>query len=228
MKKIVLATAISALTFSSLAADLDTEDKKIAYTIGVQVGKSLKITQVDEVVKLDNQLIFDGISDALADKKAQLTEEEMGKVMQAFDKKMEAYMAQKIEKQIAKNKAEATKLLAENKAKEGVKVTKSGLQYRVVKAGTGKKPTADSTVKVNYEGKLADGTKFDSSYDRKEAAEIPLSAVIKGWKEGLQLMSEGAEYEFVIPAELAYGAQAPENIGPERALIFKVELLEVK
>ncbi len=227
MKKIVLLAASSALTVSALAADLSTDDQKIAYAIGSQIGNSLK-NNVNGPIQLDESIVFEAISDVLAAKKPQLSQEEMNTVMQAFAKKAGEHAQKKAAEAASKNQAEASKLLAENKAKDGVKVTDSGLQYRVITEGSGKKPTATDTVKVHYKGTLADGSTFDSSYDRGQPAEFPLNAVIKGWTEGLQLMSEGAKYELVIPAELAYGAQGPGNIGPDRALIFEVELLEVK
>ena len=128
-----------------------------------------------------------------------------------------------------KNKAGNVKFLEENKSKEGVKVTASGLQYIVLKEGTGAKPTAESQVKVHYHGTLIDGTVFDSSVDRGEPAEFGVNQVIPGWTEGLQLMSVGSKYKFFIPQELGYGArQAGEKIKPYSTLIFEVELLEVK
>ena len=120
--------------------------------------------------------------------------------------------------------------LKENAKKEGVKTTASGLQYKVIKEGEGKSPKATDTVKVNYEGKLIDGKIFDSSYKRGEPIEFPLNGVIPGWTEGVQLMKEGATYEFVIPSKLAYGERgAPGGtIPPNATLIFKVELIQVK
>lgn len=128
------------------------------------------------------------------------------------------------------NKAEGEAFLAENKTKEGVMETESGLQYKVIEEGTGASPTAESTVEVHYEGTLIDGTKFDSSYDRGETIEFPLNGVIRGWTEGLQLMKEGATYMFYIPSDLAYGENPRPGgpIKPNHTLIFKVELIAVK
>lgn len=227
MNKIVLTAALSALTASAFAADFNTDDQKIAYAIGTQVGGSLK-NNVQGVINLDEKIVFEAISDVLAGKDSQLKPEEINTVMQAFAKKAGEHAQKKAAEAAAKNEAEAKALLEANKAKDGVKVTDSGLQYREIKAGSGKSPKATDLVKVHYKGTLADGTTFDSSYDRGEPAEFPLNAVIKGWTEGLQLMKEGGKAELVIPAELAYGPQGPGQIGPNRALVFEVELLEVK
>lgn len=226
MKKTTLAIAMSVLATSALATELSTDDQKIAYTIGTQIGDTLK-NNVNDVIELDEKIVFAGISDALANKQPQLTPQEMSEVMQGFAQKAGDYAKKQAEKIAEKNKAEGEKLLADNKAKDGVKITDTGLQYRVIKEGEGKKPTATDIVRVHYKGTLADGSTFDSSYERGEPTEFPLNAVIPGWTEGLQLMAEGAKYELVIPAELAYGERGPGQIGPNRALIFEVELLKV-
>jgi FKBP-type peptidyl-prolyl cis-trans isomerase len=128
----------------------------------------------------------------------------------------------------AKNKAEGAAYLEKNKAKAGVKVTASGLQYEVVKMGSGPKPKATNTVRVHYTGTLIDGTKFDSSVDRGQPAEFPLNGVIKGWTEGLQLMPVGSKFKFTIPSELAYGSNgAGAQIGPDSVLVFDVELIKI-
>ncbi len=125
--------------------------------------------------------------------------------------------------------AKGEKFLQDNGAKEGVVTTASGLQYKILTPGTGKSPKATDTVLVHYAGTLIDGTEFDSSYKRKAPIEFPLNRVIAGWTEGVQLMSEGAKFRFFIPSKLAYGSRgAPGAIGPNEALIFEVELLEVK
>lgn len=227
MKKLAIAISAATLATSSFAADFKTDDQKIAYAIGTQIGGTLK-GNVNGPIELDENFVFEGITDVLKDNKIQLSDEEMNNVMQGFAKKAQEFAKKKSEEAVAKNQAEAEKLLAENKKKDGVKVTDSGLQYRVITEGEGKKPTAEDTVKVHYKGTFADGTTFDSSYDRGQPINFPLKGVIKGWTEGLQLMPVGSKYEFVIPAELAYGAQGPGNIGPNRALVFEVELLDIK
>lgn len=225
MNKILLAAAVTSFSVSALAADFQTDDQKISYAIGTQVGGTLK-GNVTGPVEFDRAIFLEGISDVLDGKESQLSQEQLNEVMQAFAKKAGDYAKKKSQEAATKNVAEAEKLLSENKAKDGVKVTDSGLQYKVISEGKGKKPTAADVVKVHYKGSFADGTVFDSSYDRGQPVEFPLGQVIKGWTEGLQLMPVGSKYEFVIPAALAYGTQAPANIGPDRALIFEVELLD--
>ncbi|MCB1157821.1 MAG: FKBP-type peptidyl-prolyl cis-trans isomerase [Leptospiraceae bacterium] len=126
------------------------------------------------------------------------------------------------------NKAAGEKFLTENKGKEGVKVTPSGLQYKVIKEGSGAKPTATNTVKVHYVGTLIDGSEFDSSYKRGQPAVFPLNGVIPGWTEGLQLMTVGSKYKFFIPSHIAYGERGPGKIGPNSTLIFDVELISIE
>lgn len=210
---------------AATAADLGKEDDKISYAIGTQIGGSLKGVSGD--IELNQTALSEGIADVLADKDLQLSNEEMTTVMEAFAQKRIEKQQEQLAKFAEDNKKEAEKLLADNKAKDGVKVTDSGLQYRVIKEGEGKKPTADDIVSVHYKGTLADGTEFDSSYKRNQPAEFPLKGVIPGWTEGLQLMTVGSTYEFVIPSDLAYGPNGPGQIGPDRALVFEVELLDI-
>ncbi len=225
MKKLVLLTALSSLTVSAFATELKTDEQKLAYTIGSQMGESVQ--PINEMFSLDKEILFDAISDALQKKKPQLSKDEMDKTLKSMQGKMMEKMQAKMKEEAAKNEAEGKKLLADNKAKEGVKVTKSGLQYRVITEGKGKKPMATDTVKVNYKGFLPDGTVFDDSSKAGEPIEFPLNVVIAGWTEGLQLMPVGAKYEFVIPAKLAYGEMAPPSIGPNRVLRFEVELVDI-
>ena len=155
-----------------------------------------------------------------------MTEEEIGTALQEFQTEMITKMMEERTKKAAENKEAGDKFLAENKTKEGVKTTESGLQYIVEKEGEGDSPAAEDTVEVHYRGTLLDGTEFDSSYKRNEPAKFPLNRVIKGWTEGVQLMKKGAKYKFFIPSELAYGeGGAGEQIGPNSTLIFEVELI---
>jgi FKBP-type peptidyl-prolyl cis-trans isomerase FklB len=165
-----------------------------------------------------------GIKDALAGK-PQLTPDQIKEVMSAFEKDME----QK-QKQVGdKNKAEGAKFLEENKKKEGVKTTASGLQYKALKDGNGAQPKASDTVTVNYRGTLINGTEFDSSYKRGQPATFPVNGVIKGWTEALQLMKVGSKYQLFIPSDLAYGERSVSpDLAANSTLIFEVELLDAK
>ena len=169
-----------------------------------------------------------GFRDGYEGKKAALTEEQMQEVLMAYQKEQEAKFVKDMESKAGANKTKGAAFLVENGKKAGVKTTASGLQYKVVTAGTGKSPKATDVVEVNYEGKLIDGTVFDSSYERGEPIEFPLNQVIAGWTEGLQLMKEGGKYEFYIPSDIAYGEAGNAGIEPNSTLIFTVELLKVK
>jgi FKBP-type peptidyl-prolyl cis-trans isomerase FklB len=199
---------------------LKDQKDKVSYSIGMNIGANLSRQKVD----INPDLLAAGIKDTIAGK-PQLTQDQVKDVMQQFEKDME----QKQKAAGEKNKAEGAKFLEENKKKEGVKTTASGLEYKVIKEGTGPQPKATDMVTVNYRGTLIDGTEFDSSYKRGQPATFPLNGVIKGWTEGLQLMKAGSKYQFVVPSNLAYGER---SVGPDIAanatLIFEVELLDVK
>ena len=204
--------------------ELKTQKDKASYSIGVSIGKNLK----DQKVEITTDILVKGLLDAYTGAKTQLTEKEMGDVLTQFQQEIMAKAQEEAAKKGDENKTKGEKFLADNKNKPGVKSTPSGLQYSVITEGTGPKPTASSTVKVHYTGKLIDGTTFDSSVDRGEPVEFPLNGVIKGWTEGVQLMSKGSKYKFYIPAELAYGERGAGNaIGPNETLVFEVELLDI-
>ena len=211
-------------------AVLDGEMDVMSYCIGVQIGKSLQSYPFD----LNTNITGLALSDVLNDRELALSEDEIRKAVTDMREKMTKKAAEKQRKDQEElsaqgdvNKVAGPKYLEANKAKTGVSVTDSGLQYRVLKEGTGAKPTSADKVSVHYKGTLTDGTQFDSSYDRGQPATFGVTQVIKGWTEGLQLMSEGAKYELVIPSELAYGAPGRPGIPPNSVLIFEVELLEV-
>ncbi|WP_028109146.1 FKBP-type peptidyl-prolyl cis-trans isomerase [Ferrimonas futtsuensis] len=209
---------------------LDTEDQKIAYAIGASFAGNLasSLDQLNELeISVDRELVLQGIKAGLAGNN-QLSEEEMGQLLQAFDTKIAEAAQAKEAAETAAVKAEGEAFLAENAKKEGVNVTESGLQYKVITEGEGAKPAATDTVEVHYRGTLIDGTEFDSSYKRGESISFPLNGVIKGWTEGLQLMNVGSKYELYIPSDLAYGERgAGQSIPGNAALVFEVELLGI-
>jgi len=227
MKTTLLIVATSlALAPLALAADAQLKDQKdkVSYSIGLDIGTTMKRQLID----VNDELLNKGIKDGLSGSKPLMTEEETKEAMAAFQKDMMAKQAAVKKEQGEKNTGEGKKFLDENKAKEGVKTTASGLQYKVLKEGSGASPKATDTVKVNYRGTTIDGTEFDSSYKRGEPASFPVNRVIKGWTEGLQLMKAGSKYQFVVPADLAYGERgAGSDIGPNATLLFDVEVLEV-
>ena len=204
--------------------ELKDQKDKASYSIGYDIGDSFKKQKIE--VNID--ALVAGLKEALAGKEASLSKEEREKTLQAFQKEMMEKQMAASKEAAAKNLAEGEKFLAENKKKEGVKTTASGLQYKVLKEGSGASPKESDTVTTNYKGTLIDGTEFDSSYKRNEPASFQVNRVIKGWIEGLQLMKPGAKYQFFIPASLGYGERgAGQTIGPNATLIFEVELLSI-
>ena len=202
---------------------LPTEKEQISYTIGMAMGKQL--AEIKDEVNLDT--VVKAMRSQIAEEKLLLTEDQAKTIFEAFGQKMQAKQIAKMMADAKNNLDNGNKFLAENGKKEGVTTTASGLQYKVVTAGTGAKPGPKDGVKVHYKGTLLDGKTFDSSYDRGEPAVMPLEGVIPGWQEGIQLMPVGAKYTFWIPAKLAYGEQAPPMIGPNQVLVFDVELLDI-
>jgi FKBP-type peptidyl-prolyl cis-trans isomerase FklB len=205
------------------AETLKTEVEKVSYIIGTQIAGNFKAGEIE--VNLDSLML--GLKDALEGKQLALSQEEMKLVYGRFQQQMRAKQAAKQAAEAAKNLAAGTAFLEANKAKEGVKVLPSGLQYKVIKEGTGNTPTADDKVKTHYRGTLIDGTEFDSSYKRNQPAEFPVKGVIKGWTEALQLMKVGGKWELYIPANLAYGQRGRPSIPANSTLIFEIELLEI-
>jgi FKBP-type peptidyl-prolyl cis-trans isomerase FklB len=224
MKYFIASFAVLALVTPGFGQDKsyplkDLKDKA-SYAIGIDIGMNFKKQNLD----LNPDALAAGAKDALAGK-PQLSPNEIREVMTQMQKEF----GEKQKAMATKNQAEGEKFLAENKKKDGVKTTASGLQYKSIKEGTGPQPKATDTVTVNYRGTLIDGTEFDSSYKRGEPATFPLNGVIKGWTEGLQLMKKGSKYQFVIPPNLAYADRAVgAEIGPNSTLIFEVELLDIK
>jgi FKBP-type peptidyl-prolyl cis-trans isomerase FklB len=220
--------AASALAQDKGAAQGDPELKdlrqKASYSLGIDIGRKLKAQAID----LDGDLLSRGIKDAMAGKAA-LKDEDMRAAMLAFQQELAAKQNAAMQVQADKNKKEGEDFLAANKKKPGVVTLPSGLQYQVIKEGTGKTPKATDTVTTNYEGKLIDGTVFDSSNKHGGPASFPVNGVIKGWTEALQLMKTGSKWKLFIPSDLAYGPQGrPPAIGPNALLVFDLELVDVK
>ena len=201
-------------------AELKTDKQKFSYTVGVQIGNNLK-----QGGDIDIDALTQAIRDVYADRQYRLSTEEMQMVMQRYrdqeiEKRMEAAQS---------NRSKQNEFLAQNKQKEGVVETGSGLQYKVIKAGNGKKPKASDEVEVHYRGTLIDGTEFDSSYKRGESITLGLGNVIKGWQEALVMMPVGSKWQIYVPSDLAYGERGAGNaIGPNETLIFDIELLAIK
>lgn len=210
---------------SSSSGSLDSEAAKFSYAIGLDVGKSL--ARIDE--KMDMGAFNRGVNDSMKGATPALSDKEIAEVKQSVFKRQQQEMVEKRNKLALENKSAGGKFLQSNAVNDGVKTTKSGLEYKVLTEGKGPKPTLNDVVKVNYEGKLIDGTVFDSSYKRGQPVTFPLNSVIKGWQEGLQLMPVGSKYRLFIPSDLAYGERGAGNvIGPNAVLIFDVELLGIE
>ena len=224
MKRFIVILSASLLALPLFGQDkspqLKDQKDKVSYSIGMQIGFNLGRQKVD----VNPDVLAAGIKDAIAGK-PQLTSDQVKDIMAQFEKEME----QKQKEVGEKNKTEGAKYLEDNKKKPGVKTTASGLQYKVIKEGSGAQPKATDMVTVNYRGTLIDGTEFDSSFKRGQPATFPVNGVIKGWTEALQLMRQGSKYQLFIPSNLAYGERAMgADIGPNSTLIFEVELQEVK
>lgn len=202
--------------------------QKVSYAIGMDVGGRLKQQEID----LDMDWFMKGMSDMFQKKEPRLSESEYMVTMKSFSMEMQEKMMKKMAErtnQMKDNERKGKAFLEENKKKKGVQVLASGLQYKVVKEGSGPKPQPSDVVKVHYRGTLIDGKVFDSSYDRGEPAVFPVMGVIPGWSEALQLMKTGSVWELYIPPQLAYAEQgAGEDILPQSTLIFKVELLSIE
>ena len=203
---------------------LETLDQKVSYLIGQNIGKGMQTTGI----QLDQSQLILALNDVKANVPARISDEDAQKIMQEFQQKAMAKKEEEAKKLAETNKAAGEKFLTENKAKEGIQTTASGLQYKVITAGNGAKPKATDTVKVHYAGRLLDGKEFDSSIKRGQPVEFPVNGVIPGWTEALQLMPVGSKWEIYIPSDLAYGEQGNQGIPPASTLIFEVELLEVK
>jgi FKBP-type peptidyl-prolyl cis-trans isomerase FklB len=203
---------------------LKTDKDKTSYALGMNAGTNFKQQSID----INTDVFVKGLKDALSGAKPLLTDDEMRSTLTALQKEMMAKQTEKMQALGVKNKKEGEAFLAENKKKEGVITLPSGLQYKIIKEGTGKVPKAADTVTTNYRGTLIDGTEFDSSYKRGEPATFPVNGVIPGWTEALQLMKTGSKWQLFIPSNLAYGERGTGPIGPNAVLLFDVDLISIK
>jgi FKBP-type peptidyl-prolyl cis-trans isomerase FklB len=209
--------------------ELKTRKDKVSYLLGVDMGRKMKAELDKQSMDVEPAVLAKGVKDALAGGKMLLTDAELQEIRTTLQNDITAKNRERAKALAEKNKKEGDAFLAENKKKDGVKTTDSGLQYKVITDGTGALPKATDKVTVNYRGTLIDGSEFDSSYKRSESVTFSLNQVIKGWTEGIQLMKEGGKFTFFIPSDLAYGERGTPGgpIGPNSVLIFEVELLTV-
>jgi FKBP-type peptidyl-prolyl cis-trans isomerase len=212
---------LSAFSGITVAQDADkwSESQKFSYILGTQLGGFSKQSELE----VDVEMVAKGLNDITKGSELAMPQDEINLFMAALQQKAQ----EKVQAAGAENAEKGQAFLTANKEKDGVKVTASGLQYKVITNGEGAKPVATDKVKVHYSGTFIDGKEFDSSYKRNQPAEFRLNQVIKGWTEGLQLMNVGSKYELYIPSGLAYGPNAPPGIGPDKTLIFTVELLDI-
>ena len=209
---------------NAVAAELETDAQKLGYVFGMEIGNQLKLGGTE----IDIDTLTEALTAAYSGGELALTMEEAAAIRNDFIAARRAEAEAEQAGLAAANAAAGDKFLLENAQREGVTVTNSGLQYEVLSAGDGAKPSATDTVTVHYRGTLLDGTEFDSSYSRNQEATFGLNQVIPGWTEGLQLMPVGSKYKFYIPSSLAYGPNGPPSIGPNATLIFEVELLGIQ
>ncbi|MEM7027646.1 MAG: FKBP-type peptidyl-prolyl cis-trans isomerase [Pseudomonadota bacterium] len=219
---IILLLSIFVLARTAYAeVTLNTEKEKLSYSMGVFFGQTVTRQNID----VDNAAFLQAVEDVLNGAETQLDMVEMQRLLSAYQQKEQEERTLAAED----NRQAGEDYLTENKNKDGVVTLESGLQYKVIEAGSGNSPTADSNVVVHYRGTLIDGTEFDSSYGRGEPAELGVNRVIKGWQEALQLMKVGSKWQIVVPAELGYGTRgAGDVIGPNSTLLFDIELIEIK
>jgi FKBP-type peptidyl-prolyl cis-trans isomerase len=209
---------------AALAAELETDAQKLGYIIGMDIGKSLK----QQGTEIDLDSLFEAIQATYRDEPLAMTPEQAASIREEFIAERRAEAEADRSSQAAANAAAGDKFLLENRNVEGVKVTDSGLQYKVIEMGDGAKPAATDTVTVHYRGTLLSGEEFDSSYSRNQPMTFQLDQVIPGWTEGVQLMPVGSKFMFYIPPNLAYGPNGGGPIGPNATLVFEVELLGIE
>ena len=214
---------------SAAAPALTTRKQKFSYALGMNIGSGLGANLKKQSVDVDSTLVSQGLKDAMSGGKTRLTQEEAQAVLKEVQTEVQKEQQAKMKETADKNKTEGEAFLAANKSKDGVVTLPSGLQYKILTAGTGPKPTASDSVKCNYRGTLINGTEFDSSYKRGQPATFAVGQVIKAWTEALQLMPVGSKWQLFVPSSLAYAERgAGAEIGPNATLIFEVELLSIE
>jgi FKBP-type peptidyl-prolyl cis-trans isomerase FklB len=231
MKGIMNLQKVAAMGLGLVALNLQAENSiikdqkdKVSYSIGVNIGTSFKQQGID----VNPEALIAGFKDALSGGKAVLTQEEVSHTLAALQRELMTKQVEQARLLADKNKKDSEVFFADNRKKEGIKTTASGLQYKVITEGKGKRPMATDTVRVHYRGTLLDGSEFDSSYQHSEPAEFSVAGVIRGWTEAVQLMPVGSKWQLFVPPNLAYGEEGQGSvIGPNAALIFEVELLSV-
>jgi FKBP-type peptidyl-prolyl cis-trans isomerase FklB len=223
IKVLSIAIAFTASINTINCQELKTKLDSAAYVMGSQMGEYYFLNQIE----INVDAFVAGLRDGYKANRVKIQEPQKSEVMKAFEEYMQQKQQEKSERDAQFNKEVAKSILEQNRQNKDIKETSTGLQYQVIKEGTGKKPVATDKVKVHYVGTLFNGTVFDSSRERKEPITFGLSQVIPGWTEGLQLMTEGSIYKFWIPSELGYGNRATGSIPAGSLLIFEVELLEV-
>lgn len=215
---------------AAVPAALTTRKDKFSYALGMNIGSGLGANLKKQSVEVDWNLVAQGLKDGAAGAKTRLTEDEAKAVLTEVQTEVNKQRQEKAQQEAAANKTEGEAFLAANKSKEGVVTLPSGLQYKILTAGTGAKPAASDSVVCNYRGTLINGTEFDSSYKRGQPATFAVGQVIKGWTEALQLMPVGSKWQLFIPSSLAYGERGEPRGGiePNATLIFEVELLSIQ
>lgn len=231
LRKFWIALALSALAAPALAQDNAGEPQqppmdanKLSYSIGYLYGSQLK--GMDFEFNLER--VMTGLQDAVKEVGPAVPEEEMKAALQQMEENLRRKQMEQFRKIAQENKEEGEKFLAENANKKGIEVTSSGLQYRVIEEGEGKRPALDDTVVVHYRGSLPSGFEFDSSFARGTPATFQVKSVIKGWQEALTMMREGAKWQIFVPPELAYGETGKRPIGPNQTLVFDLQLVDIK
>jgi FKBP-type peptidyl-prolyl cis-trans isomerase FklB len=229
MKSLIAIAFVAAALLPLSAAEpssspLKTQQDKVSYVLGMNLGKQLKKNDVE----INYDFYLKGLKDAVSGQNVLLTDEEAQKVMIQFQQELRAKQSAKSKAEGDQNKKAGEAFLEANKKKEGVVTTPSGLQYKVIVKGTGPIPTTNDTVVTHYRGTLINGTEFDNSYKRGEPATFPVTGFIKGWTEALLMMPVGSKWQLFIPSDLAYGERGRPSIPPDSALLFDIELLQIK